>query len=263
MRSQSSAAGEEYTVGAMASSPIPYCSAFSGGLQERSHVFLRQENALEIRVHHDMYALTLGQHLLIASAHDFVPEMQQRLADVNQPSTNGEQVVVAGRRLEAATHIHHRDVDVIVCLHVAIGEAKLSQHLHPTHFKPYEVVGVVHHAHLVGFRGAQAELGVEYLCGWLVVRRHELGIQLTMKPHCAVVRTIPRLRPIVFRSRLSHLLTSARWRWTRLVPLASRCWLVAYNCLPLAMVGFRHPPYFFSSEVATAAAASAPLCTNC
>ena len=36
--------------------------------------------------------------------------------------------------------------------HLAIGPAELSQQIRPAHLEPDEVVGVVHHAHLVGLR---------------------------------------------------------------------------------------------------------------
>ena len=48
---------------------------------------------------------------------------------------------------------------VVFCLHIAVLEAELPQQFHSTHLKPYDEIGVVHHAHLVGLGVAHTQAG--------------------------------------------------------------------------------------------------------
>ena len=93
-----------------------------------------------------------------AARTNFIAKMQQRLAHVDQPRADGDQVIITGRGLEAAMNIGYGDMRVVFMFHVAIGEAKLAQHLHSPYLEPDDVVGVVHHAHLIGFGIAHTKL---------------------------------------------------------------------------------------------------------
>src|ERR1039458_1872623 len=89
--------------------------------------------------------------------------MQQGIAHVDQARADGDHVIVAGRGLVAAAHVHDGDVCAVLLFHCAVGEAHLAQHLYPPHLKPDDKVGVIDHTHLVGLRIAHPQLGLVHL----------------------------------------------------------------------------------------------------
>src|SRR5512146_2584277 len=75
-----------------------------------------------------------------------------------QIRTHNDLVIIESRSLVAAARIGHCDEATVMLLHVTIRKAKLPQQFHAANLKPDEVIGVVHHTHLVGFGVAHARL---------------------------------------------------------------------------------------------------------
>jgi hypothetical protein len=53
--------------------------------------------------------------------------------------------------------VHHREPDAVARFHVLVADAGGAAIFGPSDFHPDQVVGVVHHAHLVGLGVAHAE----------------------------------------------------------------------------------------------------------
>src|SRR5437868_14026646 len=68
-----------------------------------------------------------------------------------------ELIVVARGRLVPAARVYHGNVAAVVLLHIFVIEAELAQQLDPTNFKPDEEIGMIRHAHLIGFRVTYAQ----------------------------------------------------------------------------------------------------------
>src|SRR5579859_3419705 len=66
-------------------------------------------------------------------------------------------VIIVYRGAITATGIDHRDEAIVLALHLFIAEAELAEEFDPSHFKPNEVIGVIHNAHLIGFSVADAD----------------------------------------------------------------------------------------------------------
>src|SRR5256886_2014940 len=71
---------------------------------------------------------------------------RRQLAD---PAADPQQVVVACRRPEAHVDLGHREVDALL-LQLLVGDPGLAHQLGAGAVEPDQVVGVVHHAHLIG-----------------------------------------------------------------------------------------------------------------
>ena len=67
-------------------------------------------------------------------------------------------IVVAGRGVKAHGHVRHSKEHAVL-LERGIGTAMGANEIGASEFTPYEIVRVVHHAHLVGFGVSHAEFG--------------------------------------------------------------------------------------------------------
>ena len=101
-----------------------------------------------------MSRLALGQQHAIPDPHQFISKMNYRIADILQMCPHDDLVIVMRRSAIAAACVHYGDEAAVVLLHLAIGESKLPQQFNPANFKPNEVIGMIDHTHLIGFRVA-------------------------------------------------------------------------------------------------------------
>src|SRR5437588_2541318 len=122
------------------------------GLTKRTHILFRNQSPVQVLIGYDMSRFCLGQKRSITHPHGLVFETHHRLADVFQMRANDDLVIIPGRCFVPAARIHHGDVAAVFAFHLAIREPELPQQFYASNFKPDEIIRVIHHAHLVGFR---------------------------------------------------------------------------------------------------------------
>jgi hypothetical protein len=83
--------------------------------------------------------------------------VDERAADEVEAGADEDLVVVAGGGLVADGGVDDGDAAVGLLLHLFVVQAKLAQKVDTADLEPDQVVGVVDHAHLVGFGVAHAE----------------------------------------------------------------------------------------------------------
>src|SRR5580692_11967399 len=66
-------------------------------------------------------------------------------------SAHHDFIVVARRRLVAATCVNHRDAAAIVFFHITIRKPELPQQFDATDFEPDKIIRMINNTHLVGF----------------------------------------------------------------------------------------------------------------
>ncbi len=82
---------------------------------------------------------------------DGVREAENGAADAGDAGADEELVVVAGGGFVAAGGFDDGDAGLLLALHGFVVEAELAHEFGAADLEPYEVVGVVDDAHLVGF----------------------------------------------------------------------------------------------------------------
>src|SRR5262245_26227961 len=97
-----------------------------------------------------MRRLSFREYCSISSTNQFVTKMNHRLTNILQMRAHGELIIVLCRSFVAAARIGDSDKTTVTLLHVTIRKTELPQHLHPTNFKPYKIISVINHTHLVG-----------------------------------------------------------------------------------------------------------------
>src|SRR5688572_6572677 len=86
----------------------------------------------------------------VARAADFICELDARGRQQCSLRRHHQLIVVARWRLVFAMRLDDRKADAR-CFHVAIAAPDGTQKLAAADFEPHEVIGVIHHTHLVGF----------------------------------------------------------------------------------------------------------------
>ena len=80
------------------------------------------------------------------------------------PRLDDDLVVETGGIAVLAVRFGHRQEDAVLAFHVPVVETAGFAELHPAHLHPNQVVGVVNHAHLVGFGVAHAQAAFGHGC---------------------------------------------------------------------------------------------------
>src|SRR6185436_1203015 len=109
-----------------------------------------------LRIGDDVRGFAFRQERAICPQ-QFVTEMHHRLADIFQMRANDNLIIVTGRQFVAAAGIDYGNEASVMLFHVAIRKPQLAQQFDPSNFKPDEVVGMVNHAHLIGFSVAHSQ----------------------------------------------------------------------------------------------------------
>ena len=144
------------------------------GLEEGADggkIGLGKRALLHFAIDGDMNGFGVGQEFrrAVARSKEAVGKLDDRGAQAGDAGFDGDEVVVSGRRFVAAGGLDNGEVAVVLQLHVSVIEAELAKELDAADFAPDEVIRVVGHAHLVGFRVANAQRGSRW---W-----HERSVQ--------------------------------------------------------------------------------------
>jgi hypothetical protein len=89
-------------------------------------------------------------------AENSISELDDRATQERRAGFDEDLVVVASRRAIAAAGIDDGKDAVVIDLKLAVGEAERAKEFDAPDLKPYQVVGIVDDAHLVGFSIADA-----------------------------------------------------------------------------------------------------------
>src|SRR5207248_3025925 len=116
------------------------------------HVLLGNCPHLHVRVRHYMRCFSFSQQHAVTHAQQCVSKMHQRFANVLHVRAHDDFIVISCWSLVTAARIHHGNEAAVILFHVAIGKSQLPQQFHAAHFKPDEMIGVIDHPHLIGFR---------------------------------------------------------------------------------------------------------------
>src|SRR4029077_14133691 len=91
-----------------------------------------------------------GEQLAGRHALDGIPERDAPRRELTHPATHVDQVVVPRRAPVAHAHVGHGEIDTLL-LELLVRETRLAHQLRSGAIEPDQVVGVINHAHLVGF----------------------------------------------------------------------------------------------------------------
>ena len=107
-----------------------------------------------------------GQKLVVALAKEFVAKFQGAILGFEDAGAHGEEFIVAGGVMIAAMNVGNDDEGIVLDFHEFVIEAERAHQFDAADFKPDQVIGVIHNAHLVGF-------GVAHTYGDIVMSQHE------------------------------------------------------------------------------------------
>ncbi len=113
-------------------------------------VGLRQAASLQLPVHDNVLGLPICQQNFAPI--ELVPENQDRSPDCPDLRLKHQCVVVAGRTAIPAGRLNNRETAAFDLFQFHVGETERSHQLDPAYLKPREVIAVVSHTHLIGFR---------------------------------------------------------------------------------------------------------------
>ncbi len=113
----------------------------------------------------DVNRVASGEKSVVFLAKNFVTEFQGAGPGFQDASADGEEFIVAGRMVVATVGISDDYVGVVIEFHSFVIEAERTHQFNPADFKPDQVIGMVDHAHLIGF-------GVAHAYGDIVVSEH-------------------------------------------------------------------------------------------
>ncbi len=91
------------------------------------------------------------------TALDLVRKLDDAALDAAQCSFHENLIVVTGRSQIAAVCLRDAQICLLFAFEVPITESALAAEIGAPHFHPDKVVGVIHHAHLIGFGVAYAK----------------------------------------------------------------------------------------------------------
>src|SRR5438093_12966374 len=91
------------------------------------------------------------------TALDLVGKLDDAALEAAQCSFHENLIVVTGRSQIAAVCLGDAQICLLFAFKVSITESALAAEIAAPHFHPDKVIGVIHHAHLIGFGVAYAK----------------------------------------------------------------------------------------------------------
>lgn len=111
---------------------------------------MRQAARLQLPVEENVLGLAAGHFPAIQCVANLVSEPDHAGTGLFDPCANDHLIVKASRGNVAARRFRYGQIYTAVLFHFAVIEASRPAKLHAGGFHPYEIVGVVDNAHLVG-----------------------------------------------------------------------------------------------------------------
>src|SRR5882724_356652 len=104
-----------------------------------------------------MCGLTFGQQFATLRISQFISEVDHFLPHMSHVGAHDNLVIIVHGSLVTAARVDNGNEAVVLALHIFITETHLAEELHPPHFKPDEMIGVIDDTHLIGFSIAYAD----------------------------------------------------------------------------------------------------------
>src|ERR1039458_8682665 len=120
-------------------------------------VLFRYPTRPQVPPQEDMLGFARGQLAPVRREAHFVGEQHHARVGLFHPRADDDFLVEPRRRGVAAARLGYRQENAILQLHLLVLEAARFAVLHAADLHPHQVIGVVNHAHLVGFGIAHAD----------------------------------------------------------------------------------------------------------
>src|SRR6266481_3642605 len=114
-------------------------------------IFLRQLFWLAVFSANHVSGCSCSEDAMVRVAQKFVGISHDAIAGLRNTRSHPQQFVVTRWRKIPATGFGYHDVAVIFGFHLLVFEAERAHQFDAADFKPDQVVGVIDHAHLIGF----------------------------------------------------------------------------------------------------------------
>src|ERR1700730_262906 len=136
-----------------------------GRSPEDGSIFFRQKLRLAIAAANYVKRLARGEQCLVAVTKNFIGESNGAVSRLRNACAHAEYLVIESGGVVVAAHVDNHDMAVVLDFHALVLDAPRAHQLYAANFEPNQVIRVVDHAHLIGFRVAHSYRRVVMLHG--------------------------------------------------------------------------------------------------